>query len=161
MQEKNFTFKQIGVIHSPHRQAEGTPIQPCYAAGAEGIVELFPEFAGALSDLNGFERIWLLYVFDRTNGWQPRVIPFRDTTERGLFSTRAPRRPNPLGISCVRLLRVDGLKLHVAEIDILDGSPLLDIKPYAPEYDSYPQARAGWLDKAAAPLNFADRRFEK
>ncbi len=161
MSEILFSFRQIGVIHSPHKEAEGTPIQPCYASGAEGTVELFQEYAEALDDIEGFERIWLLYVFNRSDGWQPKVIPFRDTNPHGIFATRAPRRPNPLGISCVRLLKADGLKLHVREIDILDGAPLLDIKPYAPQYDSYPQARAGWLDSAASPLEFADRRFEK
>ena len=101
-----------------------------------------------------------MYAFDRSPGWKSRVIPFRDTIPRGLFATRAPRRPNPIGISCVRLVSIEGLCLHVADIDILDGTPLLDIKPYVPQFDAYPDAKAGWLDHAPKPGDRADHRFD-
>jgi tRNA-Thr(GGU) m(6)t(6)A37 methyltransferase TsaA len=153
-------LKPIGIVHSPHMAAQGTPIQPRYSAGFKGIVELLPEYAEALADLDGFERIWLIFAFDRSEGWKPKVTPFRDTVERGLFATRAPKRPNAIGMSCVRLVRIEGATLHVAEIDILDGTPLLDIKPYVPDYDAYPDSKAGWLDHAPKPGAKVDRRFE-
>ena len=159
MNDTSFTFHPIGIIHSPHAEAKGTPIQPRYSEGFEGTVELLPEFAESLTDLDGFERVWLIYAFDRSEGWKPKVTPFRDTAERGLFATRAPKRPNAIGMSCVRLTRIEGTTLHVAEIDILDGTPLLDIKPYVPDYDAYPDSKAGWLDHAPKPGAKADRRF--
>ncbi len=153
-------FHPIGIIRSPHAVARGTPIQPRYAESFEGSVEVFPDYAGALADLDGFERVWLIYAFDRSEGWKPKVTPFRDTVERGLFATRAPRRPNAIGMSCVRLARIEGTTIHVSEIDVLDRTPLLDIKPYVPEYDAYPDSGAGWLDHAPKPGARADRRFE-
>ena len=110
----------IGRIHSPHREAQGTPIQPRWAAGIEGTVEILPEYAAGLRDLDGFERIWLLFWCDRAREAQLEVVPYRDTQRRGVFATRAPSRPNPIGLSCVRLLGVEGATLRVAELDILD-----------------------------------------
>jgi len=116
-----------------------------------------------LVDLDGFERIWLIYWFDRSRTPQLSVLPYRDTRERGLFATRVPARINPIGMSAVRLLGVDGTTLRVAEIDILDGTPLLDIKPYVPDYDAYPGARAGWVDAPHIKKDpmCADSRFSK
>lgn len=150
----------IGLIHSPHREAEGTPIQPRWAAGVEGTVELFPEFALGLRDLDGFERIWLLYWFDRAREAQLEVVPYRDTQTRGVFATRAPSRPNPLGLSCVRLLAIEGPVLRVADLDVLDGTPLLDIKPYVPDCDVFPVERVGWFTRARG-TRIADGRFAK
>jgi len=150
--------KPIGVIHSPFRDAAGTPIQPSLASGAQGHVELFPEFEDGLKDLDGFERIWLLYWFDRASKAKLKVIPYKDDTQRGLFATRAPCRPNPIGLSCVKLLGVEGCKLTVADVDILDGTPLLDIKPYSPKFDHFEVTKSGWLDKAAE-RSTADDRF--
>jgi len=113
-------IKSIGVIHSPFLDVPGTPIQPPFAADTEGTVEVFPEFADGLSDLIGFDRIWLLYWFDRAGPARLRVVPFRDKVERGVFATRAPCRPNAIGLSCVRLLSVAGTILNVAGVDILD-----------------------------------------
>ena len=161
MDSPPFDFSPIGVIRSSHIQPKGTPIQPRYAEGCKGVVELFSGYENALADLDGFERLWLIYVFSRSEGWKPTVTPFRDTVERGLFATRAPKRPNAIGMSCVRLERIEGTKLYVSEIDILDDTPLLDIKPYIPEYDAYPDAKAGWLDNAPGPLEKADERFVK
>ena len=150
----------IGRIFSPFKQAAGTPIQPSRAAGANGHIELDPAYVPALKDLDGFDRIWLIYWFDRAIEAKLKVIPFRDTVERGIFSTRAPARPNPIGLSSVRLLSIAGNILSIADVDILDGTPLIDIKPYVPEYDNFPVQRLGWIENA---LNHsvADSRFEK
>lgn len=149
----------IGNIRTPFPQASGTPIQPAYAHGAEGRVIVFEQFAGALYDIEGFERVWLIYWLDRAAGFEPRVIPYRDTREHGLFATRSPCRPNPIGMSVVRLTRREGCVLHVADVDILDNTPLLDIKPYVPVFDAHPSSRAGWLDTCGADRRHADDRF--
>jgi len=153
----------IGIIHSPYTEPAGTPIQPTVAHGAEGTVEVFPEFAEGLQDLEGFERIWLIYWFDRAAPARLRVVPFLDPVERGIFATRAPCRPNPIGLSAVRLLKVEGNRLRIAEVDILEGTPLLDIKPYAPALDHFSIARAGWLEKvwAGRETAVADARFAR
>jgi tRNA-Thr(GGU) m(6)t(6)A37 methyltransferase TsaA len=153
-----FELAPIGLIHSPHRQAAGTPIQARFAEGIEGTVEVFPEFAAGVRDLEGFDRIWLLYWFDRAQPAQLEVVPYRDTQTRGVFATRAPSRPNPIGLSCVRLLAVDGARLRVADLDVLDGTPLLDIKPYLPECDVFPVERIGWWARAMG-ARLADDRF--
>lgn len=151
----------IGVVRSPFAAQSGTPIQPALAGeGAVGTVEVFEPFADALADLEGFERIWLLYWFDRSGPVRLMVTPYLDTQPRGLFSTRAPSRPNPIGMSAVRLLRRDGRILHVAELDILDGTPLLDIKPYAKHFDHFAVIRNGWLDQVLpGTVRRADQRF--
>lgn len=156
-------LKPIGVIHSPFTEPAGTPIQPTVARGAEGTVEVFAEFAEGLKDLEGFERIWLIYWFDRAAPARLRVVPFLDPTERGIFATRAPCRPNPIGMSAVRLLKVEGHRLRIAEVDIIEGTPLLDIKPYAPVLDHFPVSRSGWLEKpwAEGRIPPADDRFAR
>jgi len=149
----------IGVVHSPFDDHQGTPIQPRTAEDHTGYVELLPEYAPALADLEGFDRIWIVSVLDRGRGWRPLVIPYRDTAQRGLFATRAPSRPNPVGISAVRLLGISGCRLDIGELDLLDGTPVLDIKPYVPEFDAYPEAVAGWLDRSSVDRTAADNRF--
>ncbi len=153
-------LRPVGLIHSPHHQAEGTPIQPRWAAGIEGTVEVFTEFAPGLRDLDGFDRIWLLYWFDRVRAAQLEVVPYLDTQTHGIFATRAPSRPNAIGISCVRLLAVDGATLRVADLDVLDGTPLLDVKPFIPDYDVFPVERVGWYAHARG-TGIADGRFAK
>jgi tRNA-Thr(GGU) m(6)t(6)A37 methyltransferase TsaA len=152
-------LKAIGVIHSPFKQAKGTPIQPSFAKGAKGIIEVYEPYLDALQDLEGFERIWLLYWYHKAAPFRPLVKPYLETVLRGLFATRAPSRPNPIGISSVRLLKRDGPQLHVAEIDILDGTPLLDIKPYVDRFDSFKTKRCGWLDTVEKRDTQADDRF--
>jgi tRNA-Thr(GGU) m(6)t(6)A37 methyltransferase TsaA len=149
----------IGRIRTPFARASGTPIQPAYARGAEGRVIVDAPFAPALDDVEGFERVWLIYWMDRGAPFRPRVVPYRDTRERGLFATRAPSRPNPIGISAVRLVSRRGRVLRVADVDILDDTPLLDIKPYVPAFDAHPRSRAGWLDEDAVDRRAADARF--
>jgi len=122
------------------------PIQPSGATGVKGTVEVLPEYADGLRDLDGFSHVILLYLFDRSVGYELKVVPFMDTTPRGLFSTRAPKRPNPIGLSVVRLEEIVGRVLHIAGVDILDETPLLDIKPYIPAFDAPPECRTGWLE---------------
>jgi tRNA-Thr(GGU) m(6)t(6)A37 methyltransferase TsaA len=152
-------LQPVGVIHSPFKEMNGTPIQPAFAGGAEGTVEVFPQFREGLADLDGFDRIWLIYWFDRVGQMRLRVRPYLDDRERGLFSTRAPCRPNPIGMSCVRLLGISGNTLRVGELDILDGTPLLDIKPYAPRFDHFEVGRCGWMDEAQGHRTISDDRF--
>ena len=153
------TLRPVGVIRSPFAAAVGTPIQPAYARGAAGEVVVAEPYVEALDDIEGFERVWLIYWMDRVHGFQARVTPYRDTRVHGLFATRAPSRPNPIGVSAVRLLRREGCVLHVADLDILDGTPLLDIKPYVPEFDAHPQSRAGWFEEPGEDRRVADDRF--
>jgi tRNA-Thr(GGU) m(6)t(6)A37 methyltransferase TsaA len=129
------TYTPIGVIHTPFRDPAGMPIQPCFAEGIIGTAELYPKYAAGLKDLEGFSRIILLYHFHRCKGWSPELVPFLDTHTRGVFSTRAPQRPNPIGLSIVGLTCIDGPVLTIAGADMLDETPLFDIKPYIPEFD--------------------------
>jgi tRNA (adenine37-N6)-methyltransferase len=161
MSDNHISLKIIGRIHSPHKEAAGTPIQPRWAEDIEGRVEVFPEFAPGLSDLNGFERIWLLYWFDRTVPEQLVVKPYLDDRYHGIFATRAPCRPNPIGMSACRLLAIEGTVLRVSNVDILDQTPLLDIKPYAPEFDCYAVERIGWLTQRKFNTTTADQRFSE
>lgn len=150
----------IGIVHSPFKEATGTPVQASMAQGAVGTVEVFGAFADGLRDLDGFDRIWLLYWFDRAAAPKLIVTPYMDDQPHGVFATRAPARPNPIGMSAVRLLRIEGCTLHVADVDILDGTPLLDIKPYVPTFDAFSNSRAGWCDQALpSGRTHADDRF--
>ncbi len=141
-------YQPIGVIHSPFKKREGMPIQPAGADGVQGTVEVFQEFTEGLKDLEGFSHIILLYHFHQSIDSPLLVTPFMDSRPRGVFSTRAPKRPNPIGLSVVKLIKVVGSTLHVENVDILNQTPLLDIKPYVPEFDHYPVDRIGWLEKA-------------
>jgi len=154
-------MREIGRIHSLYKQATGTPIQPCRAKSSPGELHLRPEFEPGLKDLAGFDRIWLLYWFHHACEQKLHVVPYRDVVEHGIFATRVPARPNPIGISCVRLLGIEGCILRLDEVDILDGTPVLDIKPYVPQYDNYPVQRCGWLDNVPDKPVVADSRFER
>ena len=146
----DFIFSPIGYINTDRKKKYEAPHQP--EKGYElstTLLTLLPgnNYEQALSDLAGFERIWIIYVFDRNTHWKPKVLVPRGRTKRGVFATRAPYRPNPIGISCVRLLTIDKLNLVLADCDILDGTPVLDIKPYIPDIDSFPEAAGGWTDQ--------------
>ncbi len=156
-------FSSIGIIHSPFTELEGMPIQPAGAADVKGHVEVFTEFCSGLKDLDGFSHIILLYFFHCSRGFNLHVVPFLDSTPRGLFATRAPKRPNPIGLSIVRLDRIEDSVLHIRNVDVLDGTPLLDIKPYVPEFDVQEQVRAGWVEKARGTVSIrkSDDRFKK
>jgi tRNA (adenine37-N6)-methyltransferase len=154
-------LRPIGIIRSPFAEAAGTPIQTVYGKDVEGKVELHASFAPALDDIEGFDRLWLIYWMDRTGPYKAKVIPYRDTVEHGIFATRSPNRPNAIGMSIVRLLRREGSSLLVADMDILDGTPLLDIKPYVPEFDCHANSRAGWFEKSGVDRRVADARFHQ
>ena len=138
-------MRPIGVIHSPYTEKGQTPIQPSRSQ-APGSVEVYPEFAGGLQGLEGFSHIIILYIFHQSMGYSLRVKPFLDHQEHGLFATRYPYRPNPIGLSIVRLEGIQANILNVADIDVLDGTPLLDIKPYVPDFDVRENARTGWYE---------------
>jgi len=150
----------IGVIHSPWHETKGMPIQPSRAGDAVGRVVVKPALVEGLRDLDGFSHIILLYHFHRAPAPRLTVVPFLDTVERGLFSTRAPVRPNPIGLSVVRLERVEGPILHVLGIDVLDGTPLLDIKPHVADFDAPGAERLGWLAEGRRRAAEADDRFK-
>jgi tRNA-Thr(GGU) m(6)t(6)A37 methyltransferase TsaA len=137
------------------------PIQPAGAKGIAGTVEINPEYQEGLADLDGFSHIILLYHFHLSEGYSLLVKPFLDEHLRGVFSTRAPRRPNPLGLSVVRLVKIEGSTLHIENIDIMDGTPLLDIKPYVPDMDGVKAERSGWLSGKVGGVceAKADERF--
>jgi tRNA-Thr(GGU) m(6)t(6)A37 methyltransferase TsaA len=154
-------FHPIGVIHSPFKECKGMPIQPAMAQGVIGSIRVFDEFVAGLKDLAGFDRIWLLFWFHRAETARMSVTPYLDSQERGVFATRAPARPNPIGLSNVRLLAIEGSMLRVADLDILDGTPLLDIKPCVPRFDYLDATRCGWLDALPIENHVADDRFER
>ncbi len=143
------SYAPIGIIHSEHTRPEETPIQPVYAEGCRGSVEVYPEFAEGLKDLDGFSHVYLVYHFDRAGPASLTVKPFLQDVERGVFATRSPRRPNPIGLSIVRLLRREGNVLILDRVDVLDGTPLLDIKPYAARFDRIENTKNGWQDDVA------------
>jgi len=157
----NIRYKPIGVIHSPFKEPKGTPIQPAGAKGIEGTVEIFPEYAEGLKDIEGFSHIILLYHFHLSRGAALIVKPYMDSEAHGVFAMRGPSRPNPLGMSVVRLVRVEGNTLHIQDVDIVDGTPLLDIKPYVPGFDMREVHRIGWLEKRVHNLSTCtdDGRF--
>jgi tRNA-Thr(GGU) m(6)t(6)A37 methyltransferase TsaA len=147
MNPSTVTFRAIGVIRSEHIVAEATPIQPVYASECRGRAELFSEFAEGLADIEGFSHVYLIYWLHRAAPAQLRVKPFLEDREHGIFATRAPCRPNPIGLSLVRLVRREGPTLLLEGVDVLDGTPLLDLKPYSPRYDTVEQPRGGWTDR--------------
>ena len=154
-------YRPIGIIHSPYLQPAGTPIQPRGGKGVSGTVEIFDQYVEGLQDLEGFSHIILLYHFHLAKPGSLKVKPFLDQKLRGVFATRAPSRPNPIGLSIVRLLKVENNLLFIQEVDILDGTPLLDIKPYLPDFDSPPVDRRGWLEEKIADFSHTrdDGRF--
>lgn len=155
------TYEPIGTIHSPFTSVQGMPIQPNSARGIRGTVEVFAPFAVGLQDLEGFSHLILLYHFHRATQARLSVVPFLDRESHGIFATRAPTRPNPIGVSVVRLLRLEGRVLEIENVDILDGTPLLDIKPYVPAFDHFEVERLGWLAAAggSAEAVRSDDRF--
>jgi tRNA-Thr(GGU) m(6)t(6)A37 methyltransferase TsaA len=159
---KNVTYRPIGVIHSPFEEPENVPIQPAAAKGVEGRVEIRPEFIDGLQDLDGFSHLVLIYHLHLSRGFSLLVKPFLDDELRGVFATRAPRRPNPIGLSVVRLLAVDSTTLRIQDVDIVDGTPLLDLKPHIPEVDPKGPYALGWLSGKMRKLATArsNDRFE-
>ncbi|RLD85827.1 MAG: tRNA (N6-threonylcarbamoyladenosine(37)-N6)-methyltransferase TrmO [Bacteroidetes bacterium] len=157
------TYKPIGIIHSPFIEPKGTPIQPEGARGVAGTVEVFPEYAGGLKDIEGFSHLILIYHFHLVGKWKPEVKPYMDNMPHGVFATRAPARPVSVGISVVRLTGVEKQLLHILDVDIVEGTPLLDIKPYVPEFDIREVKKTGWLKYNMHKLTSSrdDERFVK
>jgi len=154
-------YRPIGIIHSPFKTPEGTPIQPTGAKDVEGSIEIFPEYTAGLDDLTGFSHIFLIYHFHLSKKFSLKVTPFLDNRKRGLFATRAPSRPNPIGLSVVRLVDITDGNLMVKDIDVVNGTPLLDVKPYVPEFDVRQVDQNGWIGKRTREIEGAadDGRF--
>ena len=138
-------YRPIGIIHSPWSKRDDVPIQPVAAHGNKGTIELLPDFEEGLADLEGFSHIVLLYHFHLSEGFSLKTVPRHDHHLRGVFATRSPRRPNPIGLSIVKLERVERTTLYISDLDIMDGTPLLDIKPYVPSIFRQRGVRLGWL----------------
>ena len=154
-------IEPIGIIHSPHSTIEDMPIQPKGAAGVIGYVLVDEEYKNGLQDLEGFSHIYLLYSFHKAARTELLVTPFMDTETRGVFATRSPLRPNHIGLSIVRLKKIEGTRVVVEGIDILDGTPLLDIKPYMKKFDAVPECTSGWLQASEEEIckKRSDTRF--
>jgi tRNA-Thr(GGU) m(6)t(6)A37 methyltransferase TsaA len=155
------TYHPIGVIHSPFVDPKGMPIQPTGNGAAPGVAEIFSEYAEGIRDLDGFSHVMLLYHMHAVVKASLTVTPFLGDQTRGVFATRAPTRPNPIGLSIVELTRIEGSRLYIANVDILDGTPVLDVKPYVPEFDRPRHVRTGWLKAARRRLRSvrSDDRF--
>jgi len=153
--------KIIGLIRTPHKNLEEMPIQPKGAAGVTGVIVLDEDYASGLADLGGFSHIYLIYQFHKATRTEMEVIPFMDSKKRGVFATRSPLRPNHIGLSIVELVSVDGLRITVCNVDMLDKTPLLDIKPYIKEFDHMENTRSGWLKATGEDLRQkrSDNRF--
>jgi tRNA-Thr(GGU) m(6)t(6)A37 methyltransferase TsaA len=154
-------YQSIGTIHTTFQNIEGMPIQPGGAEGLRGRIEILPEFVPALKDLEGFSHLILIYHLHRAGEYKALVLPFLDKQPHGLFATRAPARPNPIGLSVVKLISVHGNQIDIENVDILDGTPLLDIKPYAPDFDAPEEVKVGWLMNSKGQLKQkrSDGRF--
>jgi tRNA (adenine37-N6)-methyltransferase len=156
-------YNPIGVIHSPFKDLHGMPIQPVGARGVKGQIELDEKYTPGLNDLDGFSHIILIYHFHLSSGYSLEAKPFLDTVTRGIFATRAPKRPNPIGISVVRLDKIEGFTLHITNVDVVDGTPLLDIKPYIPylDKDKNENVSMGWFEDKYQEVREkkSDKRF--
>ncbi len=156
-------FTSIGTIHTPFKKTEGMPIQSSGALGIQGTVILKQSFVEGLSDLDKFSHIYLIYCFHQSKGFDLQVIPFLDDKPHGVFATRAPRRPNPIGISIVKLISIRDNILVIENVDMLDGTPLLDIKPYIGQFDIHTIEKNGWINSRTGYPNEirSDKRFDK
>jgi tRNA-Thr(GGU) m(6)t(6)A37 methyltransferase TsaA len=142
---QDIVYKPIGMIHTPIKDPVGAPIQAIGGKGINGTIEIYPGYSACLKDLDGFSHIILLYHFHLSKGYSAEVKPFMNDKLRGVFSTRAPKRPNPIGLSVVKLIKIEDRILHIEDLDIIDCTPLLDIKPYIPKVDAYEVEQLGWV----------------
>jgi tRNA-Thr(GGU) m(6)t(6)A37 methyltransferase TsaA len=143
------SYESIGVIHTPFKEQANTPIQGVFAPESKGEVEVFPQYIGGLKDITGFSHLILIYHFHLSEGYSLKTKPFLDNGSRGIFAIRHFKRPNNIGLSVVRLYAVKGNMLEIGEVDIVDGTPLLDIKPYVPDFDHRLNVRTGWYNQAS------------
>lgn len=146
MFSKQITINPIGIIHTPFKDINGMPIQPLAAKGVKGYIELLPEYLEGLTDIEGFSHITLLYYFHKIKGYTLTVKPFMDTKEHGIFATKSPKRPNAIGCSTVKLIGVESNILHIEMVDMLNNTPLIDIKPFFSKFDNRLKTKSGWLD---------------
>lgn len=163
MEWSPITYRPIGLIRSPYTDLVGMPVQAAGAIGVPGRIELDPAYAAGLRDLDGFSHLILIYHLHLVRSMALEVTPFLDTEPHGIFATRSPKRPNPLGLSVVRLVAIAGNSVEIADVDVLDGTPLLDLKPYVPAFDSRATDRIGWFAKNVARVAEikADDRFTR
>jgi tRNA-Thr(GGU) m(6)t(6)A37 methyltransferase TsaA len=152
MDKEEILFKPIGTIHSPFKEPRGTPVQPTAAMGIAGTVEVFPQYAAGLKDIDGFSHVILLYQMHYSRRFSLVVKPFLDNVTHGVFATRAPARPNAIGLSVVSLSKVEDNILHVQNVDIVDSTPLIDIKPYVPQFDHQQPCEIGWMGENIGKL---------
>ena len=162
MKVNRIIYKPIGIIYSPFKNIEGVPIQPAGADGIKGKIKLYKKYSQGLMNLEGFSHIILLYHFHLSNGYSLKVIPFLSDKEQGVFATRAPKRPNQIGISVVKVEKIKENIIDISNVDIVDGTPLLDIKPYAGFFDNVKNERNGWLSGGIKDINKikSDIRFK-
>ncbi len=158
---EQIALRQIGIVHSDFNSEQGTPVQPALSQGAPGWIEVFAEYGEGLKDIEGFERLWLLFWCNRARECKLVVVPYLGKSQRGVFATRSPSRPNSIGMSCVRLVGREGLRLDLADVDILDGTPLLDIKPYVPRFDNFEVSKTGWYGDNMPESRQAIKRFTR
>jgi tRNA-Thr(GGU) m(6)t(6)A37 methyltransferase TsaA len=144
--EQAIVYKPIGIIRTPFKDISDMPVQPCGAIGVEGVVELYPEFSAGLIDVEGFSHLILLYHFHLIKGYKLYVVPFMDDKPHGIFATRAPTRPNAIGMSTVLLKKIVNNQLFIDGVDMIDGTPLIDVKPFFPKYDNQDNVKYGWLE---------------
>lgn len=155
-------FTSIGIIHTPFKRKEGMPIQSSGSDGIRGTIKLKKKYVDGLSDLERFSHIYLIYHFHKSKGFDLQVIPFLDDKPHGIFATRAPRRPNSIGISVVKLIGIKDNILEIENVDMLNGTPLLDIKPYISQFDIHKIERSGWINNKTGYPNEtkSDKRFK-
>ncbi len=155
-------MKPIGIIHSPYKEIENMPIQSVGAKDVKGYIEIYSDYVLGLKDLNGFSHIYAIYVFHKNKDYNLLVKPFLDNAERGLFSTRAPKRPNQIGLSIFKIESIDNEKIYVSGVDVLDQTPLLDIKPYVSKFDVINDSKNGWLENVMrkSEEQKSDKRFK-
>lgn len=160
---ETFQVRSIGVLHTKFNSQKGTPIQSGSAQSEKGVIEVFPEFVQGLDDLDGFSRLWVLYRFNRIPGESLKVVPYLDTRTRGVFSTRSPRRPNLLGMAVVKIDEIKDGRISISGVDMLDKTPVVDIKPYIPDFDHHEASKIGWYAESARKSQkvLADDRFAR
>ena len=159
---ENYQYQPIGIIYSKYKQKEGVPIQGVLSCDSKGWIEIFSEYKDGLKDLEGFSHIFLIYPFHLSKGYSLLTKPFLEDNKHGVFATRAPKRPNSIGLSIVKLDKIEDNKLYVNEVDIIDKTPLLDIKPYVSEFDFRNNSKIGWIKNKLGNKNkhYSDKRFD-
>ncbi|MFZ0455648.1 MAG: tRNA (N6-threonylcarbamoyladenosine(37)-N6)-methyltransferase TrmO [Ignavibacteriaceae bacterium] len=161
MKVNQIIYKPIGIVYSPFKSIEGVPIQPAGADGIKGKIKIYTKYSEGLMNLGGFSHIILIYHFHLSKGYSLKVIPFLKDQEQGVFATRAPKRPNQIGISVVKVNNIHENIIDISNVDIVDGTPLLDIKPYAGFFDNVKNEKNGWLSGKSRDVNKikSDKRF--